>query len=149
MPLYWIALVHRQIRQRISGLRQLILTGLFAVLFGAAACGAAAPEAAPTPILSPEALAGKAVFEAQCASCHSLIADSGIVGPSMAGIATQAHGRVPEQDARTYLYTSIMRPGAYLVDGYENLMPENFGKKLTGEEIDALVVFLLTLEQDS
>lgn len=139
-------LVRRQILGFTSRLRRFILVGWLAALLGMVACGEATPTISPTPTLSPEAFVGKAVFEAQCASCHSLIPDSVIVGPSMAGIATRAHGRVPEQDARTYLYTSILRPDAFLVDGYEAAMPENFGKKLTGEEIDALVVFLQTLE---
>lgn len=127
--------------------RRFALLGLFFLLLGAmAGCGETAVAVPPTPTLSLEAFAGKAVFEGQCASCHSLIPDAVIVGPSLAGIATRADGRVPGQDARTYLYTSILRPGAYVVNGFENLMPENFGKKLAGEEVDALVVFLQTLE---
>lgn len=125
---------------------QCVLLGWLLLLPGLVGCGETAAAVPPTPTLSPEAFAGKAVFESQCASCHSLIPDAVIVGPALAGIATRADGRVPGQDARTYLYTSILRPGAHVVDGFENLMPENFGKKLTGEEVDALVVFLQTLE---
>jgi hypothetical protein len=32
------------------------------------------------------------------------------------------------------------------VDGFDNLMPENLGKKLTGEELDAVVAYLMTLK---
>ena len=111
------------------------------------ACGrtAAAPPPA-TPTLSPQASAGKEVFTRECASCHSLLADTVIVGPSIKGIAHRADTRVANLDARTYLMSSIIDPGRYVLEGYQNLMPTNFGTRLTGEEIDALVAFMLTLE---
>lgn len=63
-----------------------------------------------------------------------------------AGVASRAHERVPGQDAHTYLLTSIMRPTAFVVAGYDTLMPETFGKTLSGEEIDSVVAYLMTLE---
>jgi mono/diheme cytochrome c family protein len=111
-----------------------------------AACGTSGPPIPPTPTLSAEAQAGKVVFTRECGACHSLIEDTVIVGPSMAGIANRAETRVPGQDSQTYLMTALLQPGDHLVEGYQDLMPANFGKRLTGEEIDALVAFLLTLE---
>jgi hypothetical protein len=64
----------------------------------------------------------------------------------MYGIVQRAGSRVPDQDAQTYLLSSIIDPGSHLVEGYQDLMPATFGKRLTGEEIDALVAYLLTLE---
>jgi cytochrome c551/c552 len=96
--------------------------------------------------LNAQAIAGKVVFTRECAACHSLLADTIIVGPSMKGIAGQAGARVADQDARAYLLSSIIDPGGYVLEGYQNLMPTNFGTRLTGEEIDALVAFMLTLE---
>ncbi len=78
---------------------------------------------------------GKQVFERECAACHSLLPEAVIVGPPLAGIGGEAATRVEGQDARTYLLTSIMRPEDYLVDGYENLMPQALGKTLSGEEV--------------
>ncbi len=86
---------------------------------------------------------GKRVFEAHCAACHSLAPGVTLVGPSLAGIAVQAATRVDGLDARGYLYTSILRPGAYLVEGFQDLMPSTLAKTLSGEEIDAVVAFLL------
>ncbi|HUM69631.1 MAG TPA: cytochrome c [Chloroflexota bacterium] len=106
----------------------------------------AAPAAPPTATLSPEAARGKTVFSQNCGSCHSTIPDTVIVGPSLAGIASRAETRKPGQDGRTYLYTSILQPGDFLVDGYTDLMPATFGKQLTGEDLDAVVAYLLTLE---
>jgi mono/diheme cytochrome c family protein len=109
------------------------------------ACGETA-VATSTPTLSPQAQLGRQVFSRECGACHSTSPDTIIVGPSLAGIASQAGSRVAEQDATTYLLTSIMRPDAYLVEGYGNLMPATLGKTLTGEEIDGVVAYLLTLE---
>ncbi|MCA9971959.1 MAG: cytochrome c [Anaerolineales bacterium] len=110
-----------------------------------AACGGTAVPP-PTPTLSAQAQQGKAIFSRDCGSCHSTAEDTIIVGPSLAGVAGRAATRVPGQDATTYLLTSIMRPDSYLVAGFEDLMPQNFAKDLTGEELDAVVAYLLTLE---
>lgn len=129
-------------------MRFLILFGSI-FLFLLSACGGAdeSQTAVPTPIpLTEEEAKGRTVFSASCGACHSISEDTVIVGPSMAGIATRAETQNPKQDGRTYLYTSILKPRDFLVDGYENLMPATFGKQLTGEELDAVVAFLMTLE---
>lgn len=117
---------------------------LFFFLFTLAACGGEAAE--PTPTLDPVAAAGEVVFRRECAACHTITGSTVVVGPPLMGIAGRAAARVPGQDAQSYLLTSIMRPDEYIVEGFENTMPTNFGRKLTGEEIDALVAYLLTLE---
>lgn len=122
------------------------------ILFGVlllAACGGGGESAATVPpptLLSPEAARGKTVFSQSCGSCHSTIPETVIVGPSLAGIATRADTRKSGQDGRTYLYTAILQPGDFLVEGYDNLMPATFGKQLTGEDLDAVVAYLMTLE---
>lgn len=109
-------------------------------------CSATAVPPTATPTLSPQATIGRQVFVRECGACHSLLADTIIVGPSLASIGADAQKRVPGQDAYTYLLMSVMQPDAYMVDGFEDLMPENLGKRLTGEEIDAVIAYLLTLE---
>ncbi|MCB9007852.1 MAG: cytochrome c [Ardenticatenaceae bacterium] len=111
-----------------------------------AACGGGAEAAPPTPTLSPQAQQGKQVFSRDCGACHSTTPDTIIVGPSLAGVASRAATRVDGQDAYTYLLTSVMQPEAYLVEGFENLMPASLSKQLTGEELDAVIVYLQTLE---
>ena len=118
---------------------------LLLILMALPACGGPADAAVP-PTLSNEAILGKQVFTRDCGSCHSTMPDTVIVGPSLAGIATQAETRVPGQDAHAYLLNAILNPGDHLVEGFQDLMPSNFGKKLPGEEIDALVAYLMTLE---
>ena len=110
-----------------------------------AACGSGA-AATPAPTLTPEQQAGEQVFQANCAACHATVPNTVIVGPSLAGVATRAETRVPGQDAITYLQTSILKPYAYVVDGFPKAMPPDFGKRLTGEEFDEVVAYLLTLK---
>ena len=89
---------------------------------------------------------GQRIFKQNCSTCHSTKPGTIIVGPSLAGIATRAHTRVEGWDGREYIQTSIIKPSAYVVDGFTDLMPSNFGKSLSGEELDALITYLLTLE---
>ena len=122
----------------ISFLIVLLLAGMLA------ACGGAAePTPTPAPTLDPELARGKRVFEANCGACHSLAPDTVLVGPSLAGIAQRGATRVDGLDARGYLYTSIMRPGDYLVDGFQDLMPSTLAKSLSGEDMDAVVAYLM------
>ena len=110
-----------------------------------AACGGQ-PAAPPTPTLSPELAAGRRVFVTHCGACHSTSAGTVIVGPSLAGIAAHGAERVDGLDARAYVYSSIMQPADYLVEGYDDLMPKDLAKKLTGEELDSVVAYVLSME---
>ncbi len=100
----------------------------------------------PTPTPDRFILQGQAVFNARCATCHALVPDTIIIGPSLNGIATQAETRVPGQSAEEYITLSILRPGDYVVEGFNNVMITNLAKEITSEEMDALVAFLLTLK---
>ena len=116
------------------------------VVFGLIGCGEAEPEIIPTPTYSAQEILGSTVFAKECGACHSLAADTVIVGPSMNGIAARASTRVEGQDAYTYILSSILKPNAYLVEPFEDLMPSTLGKTMTGEEVDAVIAFLLRLE---
>ena len=110
-----------------------------------AACGRE-PASSPTPTLSPNQARGKEVFNLHCATCHATSPETIIVGPSLDGVATRAGDRVPGLDAQTYIQTSILKPSAYLVEGFDNLMLPDLAKQLSGEEFDAVVAYLLTLK---
>ena len=114
------------------------------LLFALAGCGDSPPQ--PTPALDPAAAKGQQVFKQNCGACHTLSPDTIVVGPSLASVATRASARSPGLGARQYLELSILKPDASIVPGFSDVMPRDFGKKLTGEELDALVAFLLTLE---
>jgi nitric oxide reductase subunit C len=109
--------------------------------------GAGAGNSRPTEIpADPVVAEGQRVFKQNCSTCHSTKPGTIIVGPSLAGIATRAHNRVEGWDSHEYIQTSIIKPSAYVVDGFTDLMPSNFGKSLSGEELEAVIAYLLTLE---
>ena len=114
-----------------------------AVFLGACGSGASVP---PTPTMDPFILQGQQVFNSRCATCHALVPDTVIIGPSLYGVATRAETRVEDQTAEEYITLSILRPGDYVVEGFNNVMITNLAKELTNEEMNALVAFLLTLK---
>ncbi len=110
-----------------------------------AACSetvATEPTSTPDPLIEE----GIKVYTARCAQCHALEPNTAIIGPSLAGIATLAADRIPGYDAITYIEQSILRPSDYLVEGYTDVMPKNFGRELTSEQFNALMAYLMTLE---
>ncbi|MEN8171984.1 MAG: cytochrome c [Chloroflexota bacterium] len=118
----------------------LILAILIISAMALSACGGGG-ETADDP-----AAAGKALFaetiigtQAGCSTCHSLEADTVIVGPSMAGIGSRS-------DAAA-LRESILDPNAVLVDGFPaDTMPPVWSDELSDEQVDQLVAYLLTLK---
>lgn len=116
------------------------------IVFSAIILAACSGAGVSGPTLTPIEQQGQAVYTLRCAQCHALTPDTVVIGPSLAGIATRAASRVPGYDTQTYLETSILIPEDYLVDGFANTMPANFGKELTSEEFAALVAYLMTLK---
>jgi cytochrome c551/c552 len=124
--------------------KKIILLILLVNMCIAACSGVAHTEPTPTP--DPFIVQGQNVFNARCATCHALVPDTIIIGPSLANIATIAETRVPGQSAEEYLQLSVLRPGDYVVEGFNNIMITNLSKELTSEELNALVAFLMTLK---
>jgi cytochrome c oxidase subunit 2 len=92
---------------------------------------------------------GKQVFMANnCGSCHAL-ADAGAagtVGPKFDDLAAQAakFGKKRGQSAAQYVRESIEAPNAFVVPGFpKGVMPQDFKKQLSSEQISALVSYLL------
>lgn len=125
-------------------MRKRIFFGLLLISLLLAACGG---DAAEEPVIDdPVALQGETIFKQNCATCHSTTPDTIIVGPSLAGIATRAGTRMEGLSSAEYIQLSILRPGEYIVEGFSDLMPTTFGTNLTGEELDSLIAYLLTLK---
>jgi ferredoxin/mono/diheme cytochrome c family protein len=84
---------------------------------------------------------------AGCVICHSIEPGDGGVGPSLYGVAVTAATRVPGLSAEEYLRQSIVEPDAYVVDGYPaGQMLPIYEERLSPQEIDALVAYLMTLD---
>ncbi|CAI8035851.1 Cytochrome c oxidase subunit 2 [Geodia barretti] len=77
-----------------------------------------------------------------CNACHSLDADTTIVGPSLIGIADRAGTRT-SLSADDYMRQSINDPGAFLVDGFTNAMVV---PKIPPNQVDDLIAYISTLE---
>lgn len=96
-----------------------------------------------------EALFNEAVIVDQpgCNTCHSLTPDTVVVGPSLAGVATRAETRVDGVSAEDYIRQSILEPDAYVVEGFQpGVMVQVWAEKLTPEQVDNVVAYLLTLK---
>ncbi len=89
---------------------------------------------------------GKLVFQANCSACHSTTPGAVIVGPSLAGLANRAGDKVEGLDARGYIEQSIVEPGAYINEGFQNQMPDTYKNSLTEEDLNALVAYLMTFD---
>ena len=83
---------------------------------------------------------------AGCRVCHSIKPGERKVGPSLAGIATRAATRVPGMSAEEYIRQSIEDPGAYIVEGFPNAMLPDMAEKLSDQDMEDLIAFLMTLK---
>jgi mono/diheme cytochrome c family protein len=113
------------------------------------------PELVPTPVFAfdpddPTAL-GRLVFvQMGCIGCHTVAGLSeATTGPVLDGVATRGETRKDGYTAEDYIRESILDPGAYVVEGFDNgLMPVIFGETISEEDLDNLVAFLLTLTEE-
>jgi len=107
------------------------------------------PEAlALTSDATPEALAsaGEKVFNGVggCTACHglgtrapNLVTDFAGQGP----IGARCGKREPGKDCKAYLYESLVKPAAFLVPGFEPIMPD-MSKQLADDQLWAVVAYL-------
>lgn len=142
-----------------------LLVVLLTLAWVLAACGGSGQEATPA---APQATAGdaargQALFNktvlngnAGCVTCHSLTPGKALIGPSLAGLARRAGDMVPGQSAEQYIHLSIMDANAFLAKGCNasrpempcvaNIMPQDWPRKLSEQEVNDLVAYLLTLK---
>ena len=101
---------------------------------GATAGGGGGGGAAPS---------GEELFTANgCSGCHTLKAAGATakVGPDLGKLAKNANAK--------FIRTSIVDPNADVTKGYKpNIMPQDFKQKLSKEELDALVKYLLESQE--
>lgn len=124
--------------------RTLSLTAMVIIMLSIVACDSKSKS--PSSSTSPRLAQGEQIFRKNCSACHSVSTGEIMVGPSLAGIATRAAARIAGVESREYLQLSIIKPSEYIVDGFVDQMPTDFGKALSGEELDTLISYLLTLE---
>jgi nitric oxide reductase subunit C len=139
---------------------------LIVVLLALTACGGGAAKPAggeqPAAAAGGNADAGKKLFNEPviasagspgCVTCHSLEKGKTLVGPSMAGIATIAAADIKSADykgtAKTveeFLKESIVNTDVMVTQGFQpGIMPKTY-TKLSAQEVDDLVAYLMTLK---
>ena len=92
--------------------------------------------------------AGEEIFKTKgtCEICHR-IGQKGTRAPDLAGIGSRAGKTKPGMSAKQYIIESLLQPGAYLVEGYPNIMPQVDKPPiaLNRSEVWALTAFLESL----
>jgi cytochrome c peroxidase len=128
----------------------LVLTALLLALFIShpdEASSAAAAEPPPSDTI-------RAFEKAGCAGCHTIPGipnATGQVGPDLTAIGVQAEDRVPGMDAETYIRDSILNPANFIApecpagECPAEVMLPNFDERLTPEEIELIIGYLVTL----
>jgi cytochrome c oxidase subunit 2 len=85
---------------------------------------------------------GKALFTSNCGSCHTL-ADAGTNGTA----GPNLDEALPGQDVAA-IRGSIAEPAAEIVDGFTNIMPDNYEQQLGAEGVDALAEYLAEVTKE-
>ncbi|MBI2872720.1 MAG: c-type cytochrome [Chloroflexi bacterium] len=106
------------------------------------------PSSQPLPAPSDGAVGtverGRQVFTINCAACHAIEGlSTATVGPDLTHIGTVAATRRPGMTAEQYIRQSILEPGAFVVEGFLNIMIPTFGQILSTGDQDAVVAFML------
>ena len=98
----------------------------------------------------PANAAPQALWCYQCHFIEGIPEANALIGPEHTRIGSDAANRVPGMSAEDYLKESIVDPELRIADGVERatpgLMTKAIVEKLTDEQIDALVAFMLTLK---
>jgi cytochrome c551/c552 len=124
-----------------------------------AACAPAAPADASTPTglpsiptdtpapLTAEQRGQVVFFELGCISCHSITGSGGRVGPDLKGIAARVAAERPSEDVAAYVRAGIVDVMKDVgAEWRGDLMPQNYGERLSAQQVDDLVAYLIALE---
>ena len=128
-----------------------VLVGFGAALFlftGADLGDGSTDTTQPVSIDEAAAARGQLLAESTgCLACHSVDGTPGS-GPTWRGVAGSSRPlttgeSVVADDA--YLFSSIVDPANQLVEGYEAIMPPDYGEVLTETEVEELVEYIKSL----
>ncbi|NWF68052.1 MAG: cytochrome c [Chloroflexi bacterium] len=78
-----------------------------------------------------------------CIACHRLGAANNIA-PAFVGVAERAATRRPPLSAAEYIYESITQPLAFVVEGFNPVMPQNYPELLPDSDLGDIIAYLLT-----
>lgn len=129
----------------------MVLTAFGAALFmftGAELVDDATDTTQPAAIDEAAAARGELLAESTgCLACHTLTGVPG-TGPTFLGLADSSR---PLESGETviaddaYLFSSIVDPANQIVEGYDAVMPPDYGDTLTESEVEDLVEYIKSL----
>ena len=103
---------------------------------------------APLTVDVDAAARGMALAESEgCLQCHTVDGRPGS-GPTWASVAGSVRPLTDGDEVRaddTYLFNSIVDPGAQIVEGYDDLMPKFYVDQLSEAQITDLVEYIKSL----
>ena len=118
---------------------------------GAAAFEPVGADVAAADLPAGDPARGEALFSGQepapdgqplgCQACHSVTGEA-LVGPPLDAVAVPA-GYDSLED---YLVESIVQPGAHIVEGFQDVMPKDFGERLDAQSLSDLVSYLTGIQ---
>jgi mono/diheme cytochrome c family protein len=108
------------------------------------ACG----EGLPRQELPGDPARGEEVFNAyDCKGCHKVKGAGGIAGPDLSDVGGLAGTLKPGVTAEAFIREAIVQPDAFTRKGYRaGLMPQDYEQRLSRQELDDLIAYLLTLK---
>lgn len=122
---------------------------------------AAQPTGTPDPMAflfsvnSSEAFAIIEDTSPKCTTCHviSTRGNENGPGPNLNGLKDRAADAIPGLSAREYVKQSILDPSAHISENCprgacKDMMYDEYGEKISSEQLETLVNFLLSLEAD-
>jgi len=146
-------LLERQRRHHLTFHKKELTVPLLALALALAlsACGGERADRTPsTPVSSPLGFTalGEDVFERSgCVSCHTIQGvSSATIGPELTHVGSYAEQRRPGLAVEDYIRQSILDPNAYVVPGYQPVMPSGLASMISDEDFEALIVYLVSLK---
>lgn len=98
------------------------------------------------PATEPVARGRQVYRQLNCAQCHQISGSGARLGPELTHIAENAAVRRQGMGPEDYIKESLDQPGAYIVPGYNDIMPRGLLRGLSDFDVDSLVRYLMTLE---
>lgn len=105
-----------------------------------------------TPVVSGDPVKGAELFSTfqpvagiACSTCHRVDSEERLVGPGLLHISTRAGQRIAGESAPDYVRMSILEPSTYVVEDYPDVMPKNWGKVFSEDELNDLIAYMMTL----
>ncbi len=118
----------------------------------------AGPTQTPAPTPTPRSIEGETpeeiILNAGCGACHAIgaLGEAGKVGPDLSAIGIVANDRIDGMSATDYIVQSIIEPNAFITPEcpngtcFANIMPSDYTSRLSSEQINTMVLFLLSLD---